>query len=404
MKKNIAFIFPVSRKMGIFQYMLSITEAMANYCIDFDYTVLYFGSNSPKNYLKVNNMEVVKFLSIDGKPNNIIGKLKTIANILISRPIFVIKKSNKETLKKNKIDLLITPSPLLFGFENNIPYIVPIPDMMYKYYPNFPEYSFWNRIISQIVFKYSAKYAALCIADSTWGKNDIKKFLNKSDDQINVIPFLPAGYVHNYKNMTKEEADYILKKFKLPEKFVFYPAQFWAHKNHINLIKSIKAAEEKHGQKIQLVLVGDDKANAENYKELMDLAKSFGIKDRIIHLGYVSDEEIVALYKKATALVFASVGGPTNIPIVEAMFLGTPVVCPNLFAMPEQKGVAGVFFDPFNQDDMAEKISKVWQDEILRQQMIQKGYEKVENFTFEIYADQWIAAVKKALENEKINR
>ena len=188
----------------------------------------------------------------------------------------------------------------------------------------------------------------------------------------------------------------------MPKNFVFYPAQFWAHKNHLNLIKAIKIAEDKYNQKIPLVLVGNDKANSKNYNKIMNLAKDLNLQDRIFHLGYVKDEEIVALYKKTMVLVFASVGGPTNIPIVESMFLGTPVICPNLFAMPEQVGDAGVLFDPFNPEDMAEKIVKVWTDESLRKQMVDKGYEKIKDFNFESYAKMWIMAVKKAL--GKINK
>lgn len=395
--KDIGILFSSSRKMGVFQYGLSIAEALINYCSEYGYTVLYFKNESPKDFLKIKNPENVKFVSLDASPNNFLGKIKFLLNCVSGHPFFTTNKKNKEIIKGIHLDLLIIPFQLMFGFEQKIPYIVSIPDMMYKYYPQFPEYSFKNRMLNNFVFGYTTKYSNLIVTDSNSGKKDVHNFLKVPYEKIEPIPYLPAGYVFNYKNMGKEEANLLLKKYNLPEKFVFYPAQFWAHKNHVNLIKSIKIAEEMFGEIIPLVLVGDEKANYENYKEIMDLIKRLNIKDRVLHLGYVADEEIVALYKKAVALVFASVGGPTNIPPVEALFLGTPVICPNLFSMPEQVGDAGVLFDPFNPDDMAEKISKVWSDENLRKKMIQAGYQKTKGLNFENYAKMWTSAVKKAL-------
>lgn len=397
MKKNIGILFSVSRKMGVFQYGLSIAESLINFCPDFDYTILYFENESPKEFLKIENKNNINFISLSADRNNFLGKIKFLLNCFLGNPIFTTNKKNKEILKKAKIDLMIIPFQLMLGFENKIPYIVSIPDIMYKFYPQFPEYSFKNRIISDIVFKYSTKYSVLNITDSECGKEHLNKFFNVPKEKIYPVPYLPAGYVFAFKDMDSKTANELLEKYKLPEKFIFYPAQFWAHKNHLRLVEAIKIAEEKYGQKISLVLVGNDKANSENYKEIMGLAEKLGIKDRILHLGYVQDEEIVALYKKATALVFVSLGGPTNIPIVEALFLGTPVICPNLFAMPDQVGDAGILINPFDKNDIAEKICKVWQNEGLRKQMVEKGYEKIKDFNFKSYADMWIMAVKKAL-------
>lgn len=383
--------------MGVFQYGLSVAEGLINYCPEFDYTILYFKDENPKDFLKIKNLKNVKFVSLDASPNNFLGKIRFLLNCVLGYPFFTTNKKNKEIMKGIHLNLLIIPFQLMFGFEHKVPYIVSIPDMMYKYYPQLPEYSFKNRVLNNFIFGYTTKYSALVITDSNLGKEDVHNFLKVPYKKIDPIPYFPAGYVFSYKNMSKDKAGILLKKYNLPEKFIFYPAQFWAHKNHINLIKSIKIAEEKFKESIPLVLVGDDKANYENYKEIMELAERLNIKNRVLHLGYVTDEEIVALYKKAIALVFASVGGPTNIPLVEAMFLGTPVVCPNLFSMPEQVGDAGVLFDPFNPSNMAEKISKVWSDENLRKQMINAGYQKTKCLNFENYAKMWILTVKKAL-------
>ena len=98
---------------------------------------------------------------------------------------------------------------------------------------------------------------------------------------------------------------------------------------------------------------------------------------------------MVALYKLADALVFPSFAEYTNIPILEAMALGTPVLCSNVFAMPEQLGGAGVLFNPFDTDDMAAAIRRVWESEGLRRELVAKGRARVADLSVDAFAARW---------------
>jgi len=397
-KKNIGILFPVSRKMGVFQYAMSIAEALINSNEDFNYTILYFGQESPKDFLKIKNVSHVRFISLDASPNHFLSKMNFFFNCFLGYPFFTTNKKNKEILKNVNIDLLIIPFQLMFGFEHNIPYIVSIPDVMWKYYPNFPEYTLLKRIKLNFVVHYCTKYSLLNVVDASTGFSDLVTFYHVPEKKIKIIPYIPPGYIYEFKDMSKESATTLLLKYHLPEKFIFYPAQFWFHKNHLRLIETLKIIKEEKNAKINLVLVGNPGANNENYKKVMDLVKELSIEDQIFHLGYVTDKEIVALYKKSTALVFPTLIGPTSIPPLEAMTLGIPVLCSNLFSMPEEVGDAGMLFNPFNPMDMAEKIYKVWSDESLREKMVIKGYEKMNDLNLEKYAKMWIMAVKEGLD------
>lgn len=397
MKKNIGILFSISRKMGVFQYGLSIAEGLINYINDFNYTILYFGEESPKEFLKAKSLENVNFISLDGRPNSWTGKIEMLVNILTGNPLFVINKKNKDILKNARIDLLIIPFPLLFGFENKIPYIVSVPDIMYKYYPGFPEYSFRKRITNNLVYGCAIKHSVLNVVDSLYGLEDLRKFFNTPQENIRVIPYIPPGYIYRLKNMSQEIINNSLKKYNLPKKFIFYPAQFWFHKNHLRLIKALKLVKENKATKISLVLVGDPGANNENYKKVVSFIEKAGLKKQVFILGYVLDQEMVALYKKALALVFPTLIGPTSIPPLEAMVLGTPVMCSNLFAMPEQIGGAGLFFNPFNPEDMAEKIYQLWTGDKLREKMIKKGFIRAKKITPDGYTKKWENVIKEAL-------
>ena len=383
---------------GVFQYGLSIADSLTKYSNKYNYKIVTYSSES-LNWLAYTKSSNVDHIFISNKKSTLKNKIKIMCNLVVNNNFFNIQeKEIISKIKKHQIKLLIIPFPSLFGYKNKIPYIVTIPDMMHKYFPSFPEYPLKEKITRNIVYKNASKHSLLTIVESQQGVDDLDKFFRIPKEKIKIIPLVPAGYIYKYKNMNLEISESIIKKFNLPEKFLFYPAQFWYHKNHIRLVKSLKILKNFYNVKIYLVLVGSPK---ESYKKIMNFIKKSDISNQIICLDYVSDKEIVALYKKAVALVYPSLFGPTNIPPLEAMLLGTPVICSNLFSMPDQIDDAGLLFNPFEVKDMADKIYKIWVDKDLRNDLIRKGYKKAKNITLERYAKQWEAVIDEALERIK---
>ena len=356
---------------------------MTKYSDKFDYTLIYYDPDNTK-YLMNFNSKKVDFISIASANTPLIKKLALFLNLVLNINIFNMKKSNETSLlKEHNIKLLIIPFPSLFGYRNNIPYIVSIPDLMHKYYPNFPEYPLKVRLRRDIEYKNAAKHSILTIVDSKGGAEDLKKFLKIPKNKSRIIPYIPPGYIYKYINMNKEIAKKILKKYTLPEKFIFYPAQFWYHKNHIRLLEALKLINQKYKTKIPLVLVGSPQ---ESYNKIIELINKLNLKKQVTHLGYVTDKEIVALYKKSQALVFPDLLGPTNIPPIEAIVLGTPLACSNTFSMPEQIGEAGILFNPYDIEDIAENIYKICTNKGIRQGIIKKESKKAKELAMEKYA------------------
>lgn len=390
MKKNIAIFFPLLASGGVFHYALSIADSLINYCDKFDYSIFYYSDN-PKEFLETRNN--VQFIRLDGSPRSLIKKLKLLFNIFYSQNIFLVNKTDQKILKDIKIDLLIIPFSLLFGIENKIPYLVSIPDIAHRYHRDFPEYPFLQRLKRDIVYKHSSNRSILSIVDSQKGLDDLHKFYKIPKEKIRIIPYAPPGYIYKYKDMKPERVNRLLEKYNLPDDFLFYPAHFWYHKNHLRLIKALKLIEEKKGAKLPLVLVGNSGADKNNYQKVMSLAKGLDVK----HLGYVSNKEIVALYKKSMGLVFSTLIRPTNIPPLEAIVLEKPVLCSGFPENQQQIGKAGIFFDPFSEKDMAEKIYQFWTNEKLRRELTQQAKEKAKEITLENYAEKWQKAIQEAL-------
>ena len=111
-------------------------------------------------------------------------------------------------------------------------------------------------------------------------------------------------------------------------------------------------------------------------------------------LGFVSDENMIYLYKHAVGMVMPSYFGPTNIPPLEAMALGCPVAVSDKYAMPEQVGKAGLLFNPDSPEEIAECIKKMWLDEELREKMKELGYKRIQRWTRREFCEKLYKIIK----------
>lgn len=271
-------------------------------------------------------------------------------------------------VKREKIDVLFISTQSYFpSLDTKV--IAPVHDLMHRYEPSFPEvresYEFREE-----VFKCQARYADYLLTDSKLGRQQFiesySSYMKGNHLHIVSLPFIVPSHIGE----TKEE--YI----DVPDKYVFYPAQFWKHKNHKNLVKAIEILK-KDLDDIHLILVGSEKNCLREIKSYIEDNK---LDTNITILGFVSDGNITYLYKHAAAMVMPSYFGPTNIPPLEAMALGCPVAVADKYAMPEQVGDAGLFFNPDSPEEIADCIKKIWTDEELREHMIKKGYQRIGNW------------------------
>jgi glycosyltransferase involved in cell wall biosynthesis len=380
---------------GVFQYTMTLTEGLKNNSRH-EYLLFYEDPEFKKFCVGSQNYKLAFIPPNENKFSKFARNVATLFKFEI--PLL----GKYRILKDHKLELLIRLVSFPIGFRIKLPYLVVIYDVMHRYYPGFPEYSPAVRIIRDLFYRRAAKHSVFTIVDSYQSKEDLVRFYRIEEEKIKIIPYCPPWYVYKYKDMDESYIKEVINKYGIFERFIFYPAQFWHHKNHLRLIKALHLLRKEYKTVIPVVFTGSPRSDSKGtYSQVMQLMDEANMQDQILNLGYLPEKDIVALYKKAATLVFPSLIGPTNIPPLEAMVLGTPVVCSNLFSMPEQVGEAGLLFDPFNVEDMAEKIYRIWTDENLRQNLIRKGYERVKNMTIENYAKQWENIIDEALERIK---
>ena len=270
-----------------------------------------------------------------------------------------------KALKKEKVDILLSTVQIYFIPNYDVRIISIVHDLMHRYEKRFSEVGseFKHR---EMILKSMVPYEDCVLTDSELGIKQFREsYLNRNTKkpQIISLPFTVPEHIQD------RQEEYI----KLPCKYVFYPAQFWTHKNHINLVKAIQLLKESI-EDIHLVLVGSEKNCLKSIKKYID---ENDLERNITILGFVSDGSITYLYTHAVAMIMPSYFGPTNIPPLEAMALGCPVAVSNKYAMPEQVGDAGLLFDPDSPEEIAECMKKLWLDETMRESLIEKGYQQV---------------------------
>jgi glycosyltransferase involved in cell wall biosynthesis len=134
-------------------------------------------------------------------------------------------------------------------------------------------------------------------------------------------------------------------------------------------------------------------------KKLCDAAvKEVGMEKRVVFTGFIPDEELDSLLRRADFLIYPSLYEGFGIPILEAMQVGIPVITSDLAAMPEVAGGAAILVDPYNIEEMASEMANLLQDNKLREELSQKGVERASLYSWQRTAERYLE-----LYGEKIN-
>jgi glycosyltransferase involved in cell wall biosynthesis len=247
----------------------------------------------------------------------------------------------------------------------------------------------------KLVIWLGVKRAKKILAVSKFTRNDIAKQFNVNPNKI-VVTY--EG-VANLTRTLSVESEKIIPDYNIAKPFLLYVGNAYPHKNLEGLIKVFKRIIEKQGD-MQLVLVGKEDYF---YNRIMKYAESVGLwskgdgKNKVIFPGFVPDEKLEVLYKKALAYIFPSFYEGFGIPPLEAMSRGCPVVSSNKTCMPEVLGDAAIYFNPEDENEMRSQIERIIKDGDLRADLIKRGYERVKKYSWQECARQTLEAYYEVL-------
>ncbi|MCK4650931.1 glycosyltransferase family 4 protein [Candidatus Babeliales bacterium] len=290
--------------------------------------------------------------------------------------------NNKEDLNnaafENNIELMWFPTNSYKFVE--IPFFYTVWDLQHRLQSYFPEVSVSGCKFEDREKKYSyiIPRASYIFIGNQAGKQEVVKFYNFPKERVKILPLPTPDFLFNYFE-TKND---FINKLGIKRNYLFYPAQFWPHKNHILILLAIKILKEKYGIDFDVVFTGSDKGNLNYIKEKVE---ELGLKEKVYFLGFVSIENLIELYRNAFALVFPSFFGPDNIPPLEAFALKCPVIAAKVSGAEYQLGDAAILFDPKSENELVSAIKKLQDDVILRSIIIEKGFNKSKSWKAEDY-------------------
>ena len=275
-------------------------------------------------------------------------------------------------LSKYDVDLIYFISPSAYSlYTDKYNYIFTIWDLSHRDFMEFPEVR-ENRIFEtrEQVYQRAVTKAIAVIVDSKLGKENVIRRYGVDRERVEVLPFSPALSTNLDDDAYQAKFLDIKQRYKINGHYIYYPAQFWAHKNHVYILKAIALLKEKHGIELYAVFSGSDKGNLYH---VLAVAKSLKIEHLVKYVGFVPNEEIPYLYKQSLALVMPTYFGPTNLPPLEAFQLGVPVIYSDLPGLREQVGDAALLVDLSDPQSLVNQLLSLLHQPELRKSLIAKG-------------------------------
>lgn len=255
------------------------------------------------------------------------------------------------------VDLILFPAPDPRALEiYSHDYVFSIWDLAHLEHPEFPEASKFGEFERrERVYRGGARRAIAVIADSGAACTLIAETYRVSRERIFSAPFLFTPEFRRFeRNLDKEKS--IRQKYELSGDYIFYPAQFWSHKNHRYIIRALRVMLDRYNWAPQAVFCGADKGAL---SQVLALARDLNVLKNIKYCGFVPSDELPYLYAGSMALVMPTYFGPTNIPPMEAACLGVPVCYSDFPAFREFMGESAFYMNLQDPGSLAKILHKL---------------------------------------------
>ena len=236
--------------------------------------------------------------------------------------------------------------------------------------PEFPEVRNYGRFQArERLFQNHLSSSLLTLTDSEALAELLAHRYGIDRERLLPMPFAPAATLASPRAADKEE---ILKKYALEPGYFFYPAQFWAHKNHIRILEALVLLNAQ-GNRLTVAFSGGNQGNrshVESFIQRNDLA------NQVRFLDFVPTAYMPSLYLGCSAVIMPTYFGPTNLPPLEAWAFEKPLIYSRLFA--DQARDAAILIDPDDASELALAMMACTDDSICSG-LITKGQKRLKD-------------------------
>jgi len=371
----------INKTDGVGQYSLQLLREMANIDNKNEYVILLQKKLNKKHLIfdlaSMPNFSLIK-VNIPS-----VGPKKQIGFPLILK---------SQHIHCDLLHSLNSELPLL----HNIKSVVTIHDLKYIKYPQLLKSPLnIKSTYLKYIFKQGARKATKIIAISESTKKDIINILKIPENKIKTI--YEASNLGLYSKKNPKPNNEIVKRYKIKKPYFLYVGAKRPHKNLMGLLKAFSIFKQKYDKwNSKLVIVGIK--NSYNTSSLLNEAKKINIMNDLIITGFVFDQDLRALYSEAEIFLLVSFYEGFGLPILEAMECKTPVITSNISSMPEIAGDATLLVNPYNFEEIANKMNEIMSSNNLKNELIKRGSERIKKFSWRITAEETLKIYKEILE------
>ena len=267
-------------------------------------------------------------------------------------------------MKKIKADVFVSPDGFC-SLTTNIPQCLIIHDLGFLHHPKTYKNSH-VRFLKKNTPRFLKK-ATTIVTVSEFSKNDITKHYGVAPNKIEVIH---NGVKQIFQPVSLSIKEAIKEKYTDGKEYFIYAGAIQPRKNLVNLLKAFSIFKKRLQSNMKLVVVG---RLAWKNNEFLQLISTYKYRSDVVLTGYLPEEELARLMASAYALVYPSMFEGFGVPVAEAMKCRVPVLTSEKTSMQEVAGEAGLYFNPNDHADIADKMMLIYKDENLRNQLIEKG-------------------------------
>lgn len=364
---NATFTHENPTGLGVYTYEL-VQEILKAEC-DFDFTI-YSSSSYLKSLYPNRVTRVSRYTSPD------FGLKGHLMRLLWEQTILPFK------VKMKKMSLLYSAvsEGILSPYRKQI---ITIHDILPMKYPeSCPNMKYYFSYSLPTLLKNSR--AVICVSENT--KQDIIGYPGVKDKPIYVIY---EGF--NRQRFYPRENGTVQKQFGLTN-YLLYVGDLRPYKN---LERSLEAFARLNLREFKFVIGG--KKDPRFYPRVKKKVDELFLKDQVVFLDYVREENLPYLYSEAVAFVFPSLYEGFGLPPLEAMACGCPVIVSNAASLPEVCGDAAYYVNPYDVQSISKGIYEVLVDDKLRQNLREKGLERAKLFSWEKSAKEHLKVFEVVL-------
>lgn len=326
--------------LGGANYFSNLKKIIEKYCPTIRMQAVSFGK-LPAKYTVADSLKV-RIMQLSGKPI----------------PDRLILKGRQNYLKNLTAGNDICAYLLFAGHFNSvegIPRMFWIPDFQVFHLPTF--FTEADAIERKQNYKIGAEKAELIVLSSEDARNDFNKFYPGYDQKVKVLRFVVDMPV----SIFSKDPSSVLEKYKLPEKFIYVPNQFWLHKNH-GLILDALHELTKQNYDCTIVCSGStvDPRNPDYFEQLKGKIEQYGLRERFIILGIIEKDDVAQLIRQSSFVINASRFEGWSTTVEEVKSIGKRIILSDIPVHREQDPPQATYFNADDTKQLSELMAQYW--------------------------------------------